>query len=147
VLQFNQIVQQRIKLREFFCTDGLFQPVVVRFNRVRQPLHQLQALGRGLDHRAALVLWVTLACNQAVAFHACQHASQAGAKDARLTRNPPSLHAAMLAQHPQHPPLRIRQAVDAQARAVMRHHGFTGLQQQAGKVAVGEGLGHGVGFI
>jgi mevalonate kinase len=51
----------------------------------------------------------------------------------------------VLAQHTQHPPLLVRQAVLAQARAGVLHHGLARLQQQARQVAVGKGRGGGLG--
>jgi hypothetical protein len=47
----------------------------------------------------------------------------------------------MFAQHPQHPPLLIRQTVLAQAGPGMAHDRFACLQEQARQVAVDEGGG------
>ena len=49
----------------------------------------------------------------------------------------------VFAQHPQHPPLLVRQAVRAQAGAGVAHDRFACLQEQARQVAVDErGVGH-----
>ena len=58
------------------------------------------------------------------------------------TIHPARLQRAMLAQHAQHAPLLVRQAVAAQAGPRVGHDGFARLQQQARQVAVLEG-GHG----
>jgi hypothetical protein len=47
----------------------------------------------------------------------------------------------MFPQNPQHPPLLVRQAVLAQARAGVGHDSFSRLQQQARQIAVDEGRG------
>jgi hypothetical protein len=44
----------------------------------------------------------------------------------------------MLAQHTQHTPLLVRQAMLAQAGAGVEHHRLTGFEQKSGQVAVGK---------
>jgi hypothetical protein len=50
----------------------------------------------------------------------------------------------VFAQHPQHPPLLVAQAMAAQTWAGVGHHQFACLQQQTRQVAMDEGLAHGV---
>ena len=83
----------------------------------------------------------------AVALHAREHTTEAGPEQKGLARDAPGLDAAGLArvfaQHAQHAPLLVAQAVLAQAGAGVLHHGLARLQQQARQVAVGEGgTGH-----
>ena len=139
----NDFVQQPVQLRQFRGAEPLFHPGVMRFHRARQPLDQLRALGRRLDDGAALVVRVARAAHQAVTLHAREHAGQARAEDEGFARDAARLHRAVLAQHAQHAPLLVREAVAAQAGPGVRHDGLARLQQEAREVAVLEGGSHG----
>ena len=142
--QRDDFVEQAIQLRELGRAELLLHPRVVRLDGVRQLLDELESLGRRFDDGAALVFGITRAANEPVAFHAREHAREAGPEDEGLTRDAAGFHRAVLAQHAQHAPLLVGQAVAAQARARVRHDGLARLQQQAGQVAVLErGGSHG----
>ena len=74
-----------------------------------------------------------------VALHAREHAGQAGAEDEGLARDAAGFDHAVLAEHAQHAPLLVAQAMFAQAGPRVGHDGFARLQQQTREVAVGEG--------
>lgn len=142
--QGNHFVEQPIELAELGLAELLLHPGVVRFDGVREALDELQSLRRRLDCRATLVVGIALAADQAVALHAREHAGEAGPEDEGFARDTAGFHRAVLAEHAQHAPLLVRQAMAAQAGPRVRHHGLARLQQQAGQVAVLErGGGHG----
>ena len=141
--QCNDFVQQPVELCQLHRAELLFHPRVVGLHGARQPLDEFHPACRRFDHRAALVLRVARAPDQPVAFHARQNTGQARPEDERFARDAARLHRAVLAQHAQHAPLLVRQAVAAQAGPRVRHDGFARLQQQAREVAVLESGGHG----
>ena len=144
--QRNDLVQQLVQLRELGLAELPLHPRVMRFDGVRQLFDQLQSFRGGLDDGAALVGRVALAAHEPVALHACQHAGEAGAEDVGLAPDAAGFHRAVLAEHTQHAPLLVRQAVAAQAGARVRHDGLARLQQQSRQVAVLErGGSHGAG--
>ena len=138
----NHFVEKPVELRELLLAQLAFHPRVVRFNGARKPFDELRALGGGRHDGAALVFRIALAADEPIAFHPCQHAREARAEDERFARDASCFYRAVFAEHTQHAPLLVRQAVAAQAGARVRHHGFARLQQQAREVAVAEG-GHG----
>ena len=113
---------------------------------MREFAHRLFAQRGGFHHRAALVGSIAPAPDQAVALHAVQYPGETGAQNEGLPRHPPGLNHAMFAQHAQHPPLLVAQAVFAQAWPGVRHHRLTCLQQQARQVTVDEGCCHEAGL-
>ena len=143
--QRNDFVEQFVQLRQFCRAELLLHPRIVHLHGARKLVHQLRALRRRFDDGTALVLRVALAADQAVALHAREHTGEARAEDERLARDAAGFHRALLAQHAQHTPLLVRQAVAAQAGPRVRHHRLARLQQQARKVAMLETCGHGAG--
>ena len=85
-----------------------------------------------LDNRAALVRRVFLAGDQTIALHAGQHACQARAQQEGFFGDTAGLQRLAAAQHAQHPPLLVRQAMRAQKRPRVSHDGFPCLQKQTG---------------
>ena len=116
----------------------------MRFDGMREFFDELAPPGRGFNDSASLILWVALAAHEAVALHARKHARKARPEDERFARDTACLHGAVFAQHAQHAPLLVRQAVAAQAGARVRHDGLARLQQEARQIAMREsGGGHG----